>query len=645
MSKGNRISAHRPVIKSDARYPRVLFTALLMVIISTTFGFSPCMADDVSMDDRSAQRLVFRSGPHGIELTSVQRVSSRRGPAAAADSGSLEITVIDKASGHAILRRPLADPFLVHADTVVDGSLAGGPASLEDDQRFSVVVPVVGPGQRIEISRAGDPWGPLTVLDGREIGLSEDRTRQSRRTTAGTQAEMVYQTGDPANRLDILVLGDGYTEFEMGLFADHVDNLVDGLLGSEPFNRFASFVNIHKLEVVSSQSGTDQPDQSPPVYVDTAFNSSFNYAGVPQLLYAQTSLVLEAAAAVPEYDTIILLVNTSRYGGGAGAYAVFAGGSSSAHQLMLHEFGHSFGGLTDEYQNPYDTYSGPEPSAPNCTSMGWFDMAAQQLKWHHWLGIEGVGINEGCEYYAHGKFRPADSCLMRSLDSGFDPVCREIMALEIFDYAGPVDSREPSSQQVILETAVQSFLVRTAADVVDVQWSLDGTPLADGHGTQYQLQTDSVAPGEHLLEAVVTLHDSWLLADPDGRLTERVSWTVVREGTIQVFQVGLLVQAEVSTGEQLWTQLAIANISDTRQSFQASLDLIRCDGSRVNGFRRGSGSIQPGDERRINLPIRIPAQMPAQLLECPMGLELVVLDGTASGDQYSAAGSFTIHAD
>ncbi len=625
--------------------PRALLTALLVIIISTTFGFSPCMANDVSTEDQPSQRLVFRGSPQGIELTSVELVPSRRGPAAAADSGSLEITVIDKASGRALLRRPLADPFLVHADTVVEGSLAGGPARLEGDQHFSVVIPAVGPGQRIEISRAGHQSRLLTVIDGREIELRQSQTRDSHDATAGGPAETVYFTGDPANRLDILVLGDGYTDSEMGLFADHVDNLVNGLLGSEPFNRFASFVNIHKLEVPSSQSGTDQPDQVPPVYVDTAFNSSFNYAGVPQLLYAQTSLVLEAAAAVPEYDTIILVVNTSRYGGGAGAYAVCAGGSASAVQLMLHEFGHSFGGLTDEYQSPYDTYTGPEPSAPNCTSMGWFDMAAQQLKWHHWLGIEGVGINEGCEYYAHGKFRPAHNCLMRSLDSGFDPVCREIMALGIFDYAGPVDSREPLEQLVTLDTDTQSFLVLTAADGVDVQWYLDGTPLAGSHGTQYLLQTDTVTPGEHLLEAVVTIHDSWLLADPDGRLTERVSWTVVRESALQSFQVTLLVQEEVSTGEQLWTQLAIANVSGARQSFQASLDLIRCDGSRVNGFRRGSGSIQPGDERRINLPIRIPAQMPEQLLECPMGLELMVVDGTASGDVYSAAGSFTILAD
>ena len=72
---------------------------------------------------------------------------------------------------------------------------------------------------------------------------------------------------------------------------------------------------------------------------------------------------------------------------------------------------------------------------------------------------------------------------------------------------------------------------------------------------------------------------------------------------------------------------------------------IRCDGSRVNGFRRGSGYLQPDDERRVNLPIRIPARVPADLLDCPMGLELLVTDGANSGDVYSAADSFTIHAD
>ncbi len=635
---------------SDNRYPsektsgvRILLSTLLVLIISTTFSFSPLMADSISADDLSAQRLVFRSGPRGIELAAVERVPSRRVTVGSVDSGSLELTVIDKASGRALCSRTLADPFLVHADTVVGGTLAGGPVRL-DDQLFSVVVPAVGLGQRIEISRADDHGLLLTVMDGREIKRQESETSHSHSATAGTQAEVVYYTGDPANRLDILVMGDGYTESEMGVFASHVDTLVDGLLASEPFNRFASFINIHKLEVASSQTGTDQPDQVPPVYVDTAFNSSFNYAGVPQLLYAQTALVLEAAAAVPEYDTIILVINTSRYGGGAGAYAAFAGGSSSAARLMLHEFGHSFGGLTDEYQNPYDTYSGPEPSAPNCTALGWFQMASQELKWHHWLGIEGVGINEGCEYYAHGKFRPADSCLMRSLDSDFDPVCREIMALEIFQHAGQVDSREPQESQVTLESTAQTFLVRTVSGAVDVQWYLDGEALTDGHGTQYLLQPASIVPGNHLLEAVVTLQDSWLLSDADGFLTERVGWTVVRESALQAFQVSLLVQEEVTAGELLWTQAAIANVSGARQSFQASLDLIRCDGSRINGFRRGSGNIQPDVERRFTLTIHIPAQLPAQLLECPLGLELLVSDGTDSGTVSSASGTFTIHA-
>lgn len=640
MSKGNSDNGYDTVINSGAR---VLVAAVFVLIISTTFCLSPSMADSIAADNRTAQRLIFASGPQGIRLVSVELVPFRHTPGRTVDAGALELSVIDKASGRPLHRRTLADPMLVHADTVIDGALSGGPARLEN-QLFSVVIPSVGAGQRIEISNKDAGNGRLlAALDGREI--EQRQSRRSHNATSGSAVETVYLSGDPANRLDILVMGDGYTESDMGLFADHVDDVVQGLLANEPFDRFASFINVHKLEVASAESGTDQPDQSPPIFVDTAFNSSFNYAGVPQLLYAQTSLVLEAAAAFPEYDTIILIVNTARYGGGAGAYAVFAGASSSAQRLMLHEFGHSFGGLTDEYQNPYDTYTGPEPSAPNCTAMGWFEMATQQLKWHHWLGIEGVGVNEGCEYYAHGKFRPSESCLMRSLDADFDPVCREIMAFGIFEYASLVDSREPLEQEVILDSAAQSFILWTVTDAVEVVWYLDGEVLVDGQGTQCLIEPTSLFPGEHLLEAVVTLQDSWLLADPDGCLTQRESWTVVREGTIQPFQVSIQVQAEVMTGDRLLVQMAIGNVSDSRQSFQASLDLIYCDGSRVNGFRRGSGNIQSGAERRINLPIQIPAQLPPQLLECPLGLELVVADSAASGEAVSAAGSFTIHAD
>jgi len=640
MSKENSGNGYDAVFNQGAR---VMVTALLMLIISTTFCLSPAMAGGIAADNRSAQRLVFASGPQGINLVSVDRVPSRRTPEGVVVAGALELSVIDKASGRTLHHCILADPMLVHADTVIDGALAGGPARLED-HLFSVVIPAVEAGQRIEISttEAGSTR-LMAALDGGEIEARE--SRRSHDAISGIAVETVYSSGDPANRLDILVLGDGYTESDMGLFADHVDNAVQGLLDNEPFNRFASFINVHKLEVASAESGTDQPDQSPPIFVDTAFNSSFNYAGVSQLLYAQTSLVLEAAAAFPEYDTILLIVNTARYGGGAGAYAVFAGGSSSAQRLMLHEFGHSFGGLTDEYQNPYDTYTGSEPSAPNCTAMGWLDMTNQQLKWHRWLGIEGVGLYEGCEYYAHGKFRPSESCLMRSLNADFDPVCREVMALGIFGFAALVDSREPLEQEVTLDSAAQSFVLRTATDAVEVEWFLDGELLVDGKSTQYLLEPAALTPGEHLLEAVVTLRDSWLLADPDGCLTQRESWTVILESTFQPFQVSLQVQADVTAGDRLLTQLAIENVTDSPRSFQASLDLIRCDGSRVNGFRRGSGNIQPGAERRINLPIHIPAQLPPQMLDCPLGLELVVADSAGAAPAVSSAGSFTIHAD
>jgi len=609
---------------------RTMLTGLTALIVTLFFSLFPAMAGGYTPYGRTAQRLVFSASEQGLTLVSAQPVPSRRLSAEAPSASALELAVVDKTSGRALSRHPLTDPLLVHADTVVNGELTGGPSRMKE-QLLTVVVPSVGAGQRIEING--------TVFDGLEVeALAGRQTRDSEGSGA---VETVHQTGHSANRLDILVMGDGYTTGEMGLFDEHVETLVAGLLANEPFNRFSAFINIHKLEVASNQSGTDQPDQVPPVYVDTAFNSSFNYAGISQLLYADTAAVLEAAAAVPEYDTIILVVNTSRYGGGAGAYACFAGGSSSAVKLALHEFGHSFGGLTDEYQNPYDTYSGPEPTAPNCTAMVWLQMTNQQEKWHHWLGIEGVGLFEGCEYYAHGKSRPCERCLMRSLDSEFDPVCRELIALALFGHTGQVESRQPEENQVTLTGQQQIFSLQTVGGLADVQWFVDGEPAVDGSGAIFQLWTDSIAVGDHQVEAVVTLTDTWMLDDPDGVLTEVVSWTVTREAELQSFAVSLEVEAVVHAGQRMDIEVSIVNIADTARSFQASLDLTYCDGSRINGFRRGSGTIQPGGERLVNVPVWIPAEVPARLLDCPLTLDLVVTD-TASDMVTTADGSFTI---
>ena len=152
--------------------------------------------------------------------------------------------------------------------------------------------------------------------------------------------------GDVNNRVDIIVMGDGYTAADRSTFEGHVDAMTDYLFNTtgmmaEPFGRYAKFFNVHVIYTESAESGTDDPING--VFKNTAFDSSFAFNGGPdRLLYvdnAKTTAVLnsETAAAGVDAEMLFLTVNTTKYGGGGGKYGVFAGGNGSAQELALQQ--------------------------------------------------------------------------------------------------------------------------------------------------------------------------------------------------------------------------------------------------------------------------------------------------------------------
>src|SRR5262245_33829770 len=202
-------------------------------------------------------------------------------------------------------------------------------------------------------------------------------------------ARAVYTTflnnGPPSNRVDIVFLGDGYTSSELGVYQTHINSMMSHFFneGEEPFPRYRNYFNAHRIDVVSQQSGADDPSVG--YYVNTALDASYRFDGVTQRLLsvneskANTALSqgINGAFAV---DMKIVAVNASQYGGAGGPYAVYAGGNASATEIALHELGHSFAGLADQYGGNTGTYTGPEPSEPDVTKN------SSGAKWSRWIG-------------------------------------------------------------------------------------------------------------------------------------------------------------------------------------------------------------------------------------------------------------------
>ena len=195
----------------------------------------------------------------------------------------------------------------------------------------------------------------------------------------------VRTNGDSANRVDIAIVGDGYTAAEMGKYANDVETLIVGFFAQEALLEYRRYFNVHRIDVVSNESGADHPERNPPIEKDTAFDATYNCAQIRQLICVDSLKVMTVASdSLPatHRDLVLVLVNDSEYGGAGGSVAV-ASTSPQMVDTMLHEFGHVFADLADEYFRE-DTISrcrDREPQQPNATR----ETSRASIKWNHWI--------------------------------------------------------------------------------------------------------------------------------------------------------------------------------------------------------------------------------------------------------------------
>lgn len=249
----------------------------------------------------------------------------------------------------------------------------------------------------------------------------------------------IYDGGDPATAVDLAFIAEGYRADEMAKFRNDVKRMADALFSEPVFSEYRNSFNIWAVEAVSADSGTDIPGKRS--YVNTVLNSSFYTFDLDRYLTTQDIKSVNDYAALVPHDNIIVLINSADYGGG-GVYNYYSG-TTVDHPLspvvLVHEFGHGFAGLADEYYSSEVAYEefyplSVEPWEPNITTMVDFDS-----KWKKMIA-EGTplptppeekyknvtGLFEGGGYSAKGIYRPEYDCRMKSNNKkGFCSVCSE----------------------------------------------------------------------------------------------------------------------------------------------------------------------------------------------------------------------------
>ncbi len=258
----------------------------------------------------------------------------------------------------------------------------------------------------------------------------------------------LHQSGKPATKLDVLIVPDGYRK------EDEAKMLADGrrfarvFLASPPYAKHTDEINVWLVVAFSKDRGVSEPRKGR--LLDTAVGLSFNTFDSPRYMMTVKNGALRRVAAHAPYDQLYLMANTSRYGGGGiyNLYSTFPADNEYSEYVFIHEFGHSFGGLGDEYySSPVSTNEmyppGVEPWEPNLTR--WI---GHRLKWKVTAGVpiptppdkkrygNVVGLFEGAGYTGKGMYRPALDCKMFSkAHRPYCPVCMSAVERRIARYA------------------------------------------------------------------------------------------------------------------------------------------------------------------------------------------------------------------
>jgi hypothetical protein len=328
------------------------------------------------------------------------------------------------------------------------------------------------------------------------VDIDADAPDVVRKLPAGAAAPIPIRVGGASpDKVDLLVLGDGYTAADMKKFEADARRLSDHLFTVSPFKERAKDFNVWALAVPTAESGVSRPSTG--VHHASALGTRYDIFGSERYVLTLDNRALREIAQNAPYEFIEILVNNDTYGGGGifGQFSTAAAGNDWANYLFVHEFGHHFAGLADEYYTSpvaYAPASGRmEPWEPNVTALR--DPATLKWKRHVKAGTplptawpkaeyeeysrayqkrraalraanrpesemsalfredlehtrqlfsraphqHAVGAFEGANYESTGYYRPAMQCLMFDRSEKFCNVCNEAISTIIDLYAAP----------------------------------------------------------------------------------------------------------------------------------------------------------------------------------------------------------------
>jgi parallel beta-helix repeat protein len=345
--------------------------------------------------------------------------------------------------------------------------------------------------------------------------------------------ETIHDSGDPANRLDLVFVGDGYTAAEIPAYMNMVQDRADYILDYSPFDQYRNWINIHRVDVISAESGVDNDPDNGNVDVDTAMDMYFqdSTTGGQQLLM-DWSLGYAYANLVPDVECILAAGNTVTSGGAGTNFdiATFSHDSwAGLGGLMFHEMAHSLMHLADEYYTEGDVYTGGERPERNISIMNAANMSSATTKWAHWLGysLPDIGVHdtyEGAAFYEFGIYRPSVSSQMG--DGGpLNGPSVEATILQLHLAVDPIESTSHPDIVVDDDAILSVDILHPNGHQLEITWRVNGDVIATGSPI-LDLGSITLPAGANLVKLTVVdpnplVRDERLRSD---FLTSRRAW-------------------------------------------------------------------------------------------------------------------------
>ncbi len=424
-----------------------LFTLLAAVVVAAT-SLSAQQFDNYFTNRTLRNDLIFAGDCKAQQVTLRQLLSwsgwagRRVNLDQVALEGNGQLTMTDSATGAVIYRTSFSSLFQEWLTTPE-------ATTTHKAYEFTILVPMPIAPADVRVTLLNERREQTALLD-YHIDPTDILIRNTD-SQATTPHKVIYQSGPAEEKIDVAIVAEGYTAGEMDTFLADAQATVDALLSYEPFKSQADKFNFVAVESASVDSNVSIPREG--IWRDTAVGSHFDtFYGARYLTTSQVFDLYDLLNGI-DYEHLIILANTDTYGGG-GIYNSYT--LTTAHHplfkpVVVHEFGHSFGGLADEYFYENDPLSpglylpGIEPWEQNLTTLAnfeskWADMLPEGTAIPTEVTPERtknftVGVYEGGGYQFKGVYRPADICRMRdNVATQFCPVCQRALARMIEFY-------------------------------------------------------------------------------------------------------------------------------------------------------------------------------------------------------------------